>query len=105
MERLNAEWSLDLVKCTVEHYGERAELLRYIVDDDVRCAARALDIAGAREVLRAFKDGRVIRQCNLFSTAPEVDRSATLHRVFDWWNYCAAPYLNRVELAACKVPA
>lgn len=104
LERLDAEWSPELVKRTVEQYGERAEVLRYIVDDDVRQAARALDIVGALEVLRAFNDGRVIRQHNLFSTAPEVDRAATLRRVFDWWNYCAVPYLNRVEFVNAKEP-
>lgn len=49
------------------------------------------------EVLQAFHAGRVIRQHNLFSTATEEEQRATLHRVFDWWNYGAVPLLTRLE--------
>ena len=51
----------------------------------------------ALEVLQAFHAGRVIRQHNLFSTATEEEQRATLHRVFDWWNYGAVPLLTRLE--------
>ena len=64
----------------------------------LREALRALDGAPSPlEVLQAFHAGRVIRQHNLFSTATEEEQRATLHRVFDWWNYGAVPLLTRLE--------
>lgn len=69
-----------------------------VQDHELRGALRALDgVASPLDILEAFHKGRVIRQHNLFSTATDEDRHATLHRVLDWWNYGAAPVLSRSQ--------
>lgn len=70
----------------------------YVSDAELREALRALDgAASPLEILGAFHKGRVIRQHNLFGTATEAEHRATLHRVFDWWNYGAVPLLVRLQ--------
>lgn len=91
-------WSL----AELEDAGNRAEAithpvpLRCIEDYELRDAIRALEGAqGPLDVLRLFSQ-KVIRQHNLMTTATEDERSATLHRALNWWNFAVVPMLERM---------
>lgn len=68
-----------------------------ISDSPLRAAIAALDGAfSPLEILRSFDRGQVIRH-TLSGKASAAEQEETLHRVFDWWNYAAAPLLQRLE--------
>lgn len=100
MDKVARRWSLEDIEQAGNAAGDRGQPIppSFVRDAELREALRALDgAASPLEVLEAFHKGRVIRQHNLFSTATEEDRHATLHRVFDWWNYGAVPLLTRLQ--------
>lgn len=100
MGRIMRQWTLHDIQQAASAAGDggRPFPAGFVNDDSLREALRALDGAPSPlEVLQAFHAGRVIRQHNLFSTATEEERRATLHRLFDWWNYGAIPLLSRLE--------
>lgn len=47
------------------------------------------------ELIQAAKS--IVTQHNLFSTATEAERLATLRRYFDWWNNKVVPFLQITE--------
>lgn len=98
---VNFHWTLQEISAASEGADAPAPLPASVLDDPTLSEAlRALDEdSTAADVLQAFKTGQVIRQHNLFSTAPLADQLATLHRVFDWWNYGAVPFLARIDEA------
>lgn len=100
MDRIIQRWTLRDIEQAANAAADRGRPfpVGYVQDAPLREALRALDGGGTPlEVLQAFHAGGVIRQHNLFSTATEEEQRATLHRVFDWWNYGAVPLLNRLE--------
>ena len=100
LDRVMKQWTLHDIEQAATAAADRGQPFPpgFVKDGELREALRALDGAtSALEVLQAFHAGRVIRQHNLFSTATEEEQRATLHRVFDWWNYGAVPLLTRLE--------
>lgn len=98
--RVMKQWTLHDIEQAATAAGDRGQPFPtgFVNDGELREALRALDGAPSPlEVLQAFHAGRVIRQHNLFSTATEEEHRATLHRVFDWWNYGAVPLLTRLD--------
>jgi hypothetical protein len=47
----------------------------------------------------------IVRQANLNSTASEADRSATIDRFCQWWNYIALPALESAGIRTDKAEA
>ncbi len=100
MERIKKGWTkkeIEKAQKAAATSGEQSPC-SFIADEEVRQAIGDFDGSlSPLEVLQCFREGRVIRQYNLMSTATDEERRAALKRVLDWWNFGAVPLLCKLE--------
>lgn len=71
--------------------------LSCVQDEQLRAAIRALEGAQSPLDALALFEREVVRQHNLMSTATDEERTATLCRALNWWNFAVVPLLERLE--------
>lgn len=100
LEDAGSRWSIYEISAARrgDSAGIATQIVREMQDPSMRSALRDLDghQTGAEAIL-CFERCGVIRHFNLLTTAPEAERRATLHRLFDWWIIAGRPACERLR--------